>query len=106
MAVTVHELARSARLIRLRVEWGTEWGILEVYQRWITDQVRWHGDQLELTPVLVPGGRRYYFTVPLTHHYELEGNLRYRGLKIFSLYLSKGDRNFYEFDPGRGGSWG
>jgi hypothetical protein len=41
MAVSVHELARTARLIRLRVEWGMEW-----------------------------------------------------------------TRNFYEFDPGPGGTWG
>jgi hypothetical protein len=64
MPVTVHELARSAWLIRLRVEWGVEWGILEAHQRWMTDRVRWHGDQLELTPVLVPGDRNFYEFYP------------------------------------------
>ena len=102
MAVSVHELTRTARLIRLRVEWG----ILEAHHGWVTDQVLWHGDQLDLTPVLVPGDRRYIFSVPLTHHYVLEGNLRCRRWKIFSLYLSKAHRDFYEFDPGPGGTWG
>jgi hypothetical protein len=100
MPVTVHEEVRTARRIRLRVAWGVEWGIFEARGGWRADQALWHGDRLELTPVRVPGvvDDRYVFKVPLTHDYDVEGNLRCRGQKIFSLYLTKGERTFYEFD--------
>jgi hypothetical protein len=99
--VTVHEQVRTARRIRLRLEWGAEWGIFEARRGWNLDtQALWHGDRLELTPVRVPGvvDDRYIFEVPLTHDYDIEGNLRCRGWKIFSLYLTKWPRTFYEFD--------
>lgn len=100
MPVTVHEEVRKARRIRLRVSWGAEWGIFEAQREGGIAKALWHGDRLELSPVLAPEvvDDRYIFTVPLTYDYDLEGNLRCRGRKIFSLYLSKGERDFYEFD--------